>query len=68
MAFTVTCIKCGSDRFKAGQIELSPEGGYDVVMPCAQCGTPGPVMHDHDPEFAKSLLDFFSSGPREESS
>lgn len=59
----ITCVNCGSDRFKAGQIELNEGGGFNVVMPCASCGTPSSVIHDNDPEFAKLLLDFFGSSP-----
>lgn len=55
----LTCAKCGSERFKAGQLELAPEGGYVVVMPCAECGHPNTAMHDDDPAFAKMLAEFF---------
>ena len=57
---TITCIRCGSDRFKAGEIQPAPQGGYFVVMPCAECGTPNAMLHDEDPEFAQTLLEFFS--------
>lgn len=57
----ITCTNCGSDRFNAGEIELNPDGGYTVVMPCVECGTPSRVIHDHDPEFAKLLIEFFGS-------
>ena len=59
MAITITCGSCGSDRFKSGEIELDPEGGFTVVMPCAECGTPSRVIKDEDPEFAKLLMEFF---------
>lgn len=59
----ITCANCGSDRFKAGEIELSEDGGFNVVMPCAKCGTPMQALHDDDPEFAKMLVGFFASDP-----
>jgi hypothetical protein len=60
----ITCVSCGSDRFNAGEIEISEDGGFNVVMPCAQCGTPSRAIHDDDPEFAKLLIDFFGTeGP-----
>jgi len=64
MAQQITCVSCGSDTFKAGQIELSPEGGYDVWLPCAECGTPHKMVHDDDPEFAKTLMEFFAGEPK----
>ena len=57
----VRCVECSSSRFRAGEIELSPGGGFDVVMPCAECGTPNTVFHDEDPEMARTLLGFFAA-------
>lgn len=59
----IRCIDCGSERFKAGEIEMSPGGGFDVVMPCVACGTHNVVLHDSDPEVAKMLLGFFAAAP-----
>jgi hypothetical protein len=56
----ITCVSCGSDRFRAGELELAPDGGYTVVMPCADCGVPHTILHDDDTDFAKALLDFFN--------
>jgi hypothetical protein len=56
---TITCVNCGSSKFLAGELQLSEEGGFDVVMPCAECKTPNPVLHDNEPEFAQLLLKFF---------
>jgi len=58
----ITCENCGSDRFRSGELELDPGGGFTVVMPCAQCGTPNKTIHDQDPEFAKMLTEFFGRG------
>jgi predicted nucleic-acid-binding Zn-ribbon protein len=60
-----TCVRCGSDSFRAGEIEPAPEGGFYVVMPCAKCHYPNHIFHDHDPEFAKMLMEFFAAGPPE---
>lgn len=55
----ITCDACGSDRFKAGELELNLDGSFTVVMPCANCGTPSKQIQDTDPEFAKLLMEFF---------
>jgi hypothetical protein len=55
----ITCLNCGSDRFKAGELRPSPQGGFDVVMPCSECGTPLSTIHSDDMELAKELLKFF---------
>ena len=60
----ITC-QCGSDRFKAGEVQLSPAGGYDIVMPCSSCHEPVVVLHGHDPEMAGELIRFFGEGPTE---
>jgi DNA-directed RNA polymerase subunit RPC12/RpoP len=57
----IACENCGSDRFRAGEIELNPQGGFTVSMPCAKCGTPSKVIQDNDPEFAQLLGEFFAS-------
>jgi uncharacterized Zn finger protein len=59
----ITCVSCGSEKFRAGDVQPHPEGGFDVVMPCSQCGTPNTIVHDDDPEFAKQLLSFFAVEP-----
>lgn len=61
----ITCIRCGCGRFKAGEIQPAPQGGFFVVMPCAECHEPNPVLHEYDEDFAKSLAAFFegSSDP-----
>ena len=59
----ITCVSCGSETFRAGDVQPHPEGGFDVVMPCAKCNTPNTLVHDDDPEFAGSLLAFFASEP-----
>ena len=63
--FAIRCMNCDSDRFKAGQVELSPRGGYEVIMPCSDCGTPNNVLHSDDVELCKMLLDFFSAPAHE---
>lgn len=59
------CLACGNDRFGAGVIEPSPQGGFDVIMPCKACGAPNQAMHDDDPEMAQMLLSFFAADPSE---
>jgi len=59
----ITCTRCGSETFRAGVIELSPQGGFDVVLPCSNCGTPNPLLHENDPELAKMLFSFFAEQP-----
>lgn len=56
---TITCIRCGSARFKAGEIQPAPQGGFFVVMPCAECDTANVMLHEQDEEFALSLAEFF---------
>lgn len=64
MTQQITCVKCGSDRFRAGEIELSEDGGFIVVMPCTECGTPNKLIQSDDTEFAQLLLEFFQiAGP-----
>ena len=65
MSISAACARCGCDRFKAGEIQPAPEpeGGFYVVMPCSDCGYPNALLHDHDPEFAQALLEFFAAGP-----
>lgn len=55
----ITCASCGSDRFRAGELEINEDGSFTVVMPCAECGTPSKQIQDNDPEFAKLLMEFF---------
>jgi len=57
------CIKCGSERFAAGEIVPSLEGGFDVIMPCAVCQAPNAMLHGEDAELARLLVDFFAAGP-----
>ena len=57
---SIACVSCGSTKFLAGELEQDPQGGFNVVMPCAECKTPNSVLHDDEPEFAQLLLDFFS--------
>jgi hypothetical protein len=59
----ITCIRCGCDRFKAGEIQPAPQGGFFVIMPCAECDTPNVVLHDMDEGFAETLLEFFEVHP-----
>lgn len=59
----ITCIRCGCERFKAGEIQPAPQGGFFVVMPCAECDTPNTVLHDESSEFAEMLLSFFEVSP-----
>lgn len=56
----ITCPNCGSDRFKAGYFEPNPDGGVDVLMPCAQCGQPLKAMTEDDPDMVASLIGFFA--------
>lgn len=61
---TITCVSCGYDRFRGGELELSPGGGYEVVMTCAKCGTPNRHLASNDPGLAQALVEFFKeSGP-----
>jgi hypothetical protein len=60
-AMQITCTNCGSDRFKAGDVNLSPRGGYEVVMPCSDCHTPNMVLHSDDVELCEALLKFFAA-------
>lgn len=65
---TVTCVNCGCNRFNAGDVQPHPDGGYDVIMPCADCNTPNVALHDTDPEFAKLVLSFFGGDQIKEES
>jgi predicted nucleic-acid-binding Zn-ribbon protein len=56
---TVTCVKCGHDRYRRGELELSSEGGYEVVMVCANCGYPNRALASDDLDLAKALIQFF---------
>jgi predicted nucleic-acid-binding Zn-ribbon protein len=57
----VTCIRCGSDRFKAGEVQPAPQGGFFLVMPCAECDTGNTVLYDGDMEIVQALLSFMAS-------
>jgi hypothetical protein len=56
----ITCVNCGSDRFQAGELEIAPDGGFVIAMPCADCGAPSRVLQSDDMDFAKELLQFFA--------
>jgi aspartate/methionine/tyrosine aminotransferase len=58
---TITCIRCGADRFKAGEVQPAPQGGFFLIMPCSECDTANVVLHEQDEEFAKTLLEFFGA-------
>lgn len=57
----ISCIRCGCKRFKAGEIQPALQGGFFVVLPCAECDTANVVLHEGDQEIAQSLLQFFES-------
>ena len=58
-----TCSNCGNETFSAGEIELHPEGGYDINMICKECGTPNTILHEDDTELAQILGQFFAAPP-----
>jgi len=58
---TITCIRCGADRFKAGEVQPAPQGGYFLIMPCAECEEANVVLHDYDEESVTFLMEFFGA-------
>jgi hypothetical protein len=56
-----TCIRCGSDVFKAGEVQPAMQGGYFLILPCAECDYANVAFHDMDEEYMETLQQFFEA-------